>query len=57
MPRVNVSYRISDTAPKSDSTYSATSSPPPAAAGRSCGSVTRRNVRIGPCPSERDTSS
>ncbi len=57
MPRVKVSYRIRETAPKSEKTYSATSTAPPAAAGRTCGSVTRRKVLSGPWPSERETSS
>ncbi len=57
MPRVKVSYRISETAPKSESTYRATRTAPPAAAGRSWGSVTRQNVRSGPRPRERAASS
>ncbi len=57
MTRVNVSMRSSATAPKSDSTYSATSSPPATAAGRTCLSVTPTNVATGPRPSDRATSS
>ena len=41
MARVNVSTRRIETAPKSDSTYSATSSAPAATAGRTWRSVTR----------------
>ena len=57
MTQVNVGYLISDTAPKSLSVYSATSSEPAAIAGRSCGRVTRSIVLQGPCPRLRADSS
>ena len=46
-----------ETAPKSWSTYSTTSSAPAAVAGHTCGKVTVRKVRHAPLPRERDTSS
>ena len=48
---------MSETAPKSLSTYSATSSPPAVAAGQTRRSVTPSSTCSRPCPSERATSS
>ena len=56
MTHVNVGYRISDTAPKSLSVYSATSSAPDMIAGRSCGSVTWSVLLSLPCPRVRADS-
>ncbi len=57
MARVKTSTRTMETAPKSERTYSATSSAPAPTAGRTWRSVTPQAVRHGPRPSERDTSS
>ena len=55
--RVNTSYRNSDGAPKSLSTYRATSSAPAAAAGRTWRTVTAMNVARAEWPRDRETSS
>ena len=49
---VKVSKRIIAKAPYSASRCSATSSPPPVMATRSCGSTTRKNARQAPRPRE-----
>jgi hypothetical protein len=54
---VSASKRMSDTTPKSDSAYRATSSDDAASGARSPGSVTRHSTVAGEAPSDRAASS
>src|SRR5215217_1079535 len=57
MAREKASYWSSATAPKSDNTYSPTSSAPDTKAGRNSGAVTFQNARAGLMPRLRAPSS